>query len=297
MKPLAKSLAVAALSVVAAISVPGDAGAWGVRTCCNQSTSQQVAPYARVYVRQNARIRPVFGRRCVLVRQGYVYTPAVPEAQTEAPVTPPDAVTVPQPLPLETPIEAAAAVETEPVDNLQATEAAVEAINACEAVVETEETDTEIVGACVPVQVTETQPICQPCSPVDTTTVTACTPCDSPTCGEFTPVRRPVLENLQVARINAARLARGVRALVLDDRLEQGAEVHCKNMAYSGRLYHAFAPEIVAYNYSIGIDFAVRQWTRSPGHYRILYSPRYTRVGVSSYKDAYGRNWCTARFQ
>lgn len=110
---------------------------------------------------------------------------------------------------------------------------------------------------------------------------------------------RPVrnLVNALVNRLNAVRNARGCHSLQSDANLEAEALAQCKRMAAYGCLFHSGgAPEICAINGGAGIDQALSQWTWSGAHFRILYGG-YSRVGVASYRDAYGRNWCCARFR
>lgn len=137
-----------------------------------------------------------------------------------------------------------------------------------------------------------------PCEAVEACdAVEACGTCDA--CANNRPVANAVktVVNALTSRLNAVRAARGCRALQRDAQLEAEALEQCKAMASYGGLFHrGGAAEICAYNYGSGIDGALNQWTGSGAHFQILFGG-YTRVGVATYRDAYGRNWCCARFR
>lgn len=119
-----------------------------------------------------------------------------------------------------------------------------------------------------------------------------------------------VQETVAVAKINRARQNAGVAPLKSDPVLTKGAFAHCQYLARLGYLWHdpaAGSGEIIAMNTYSGIDYAIGQWLEShgkwrlffgwtPGHAEILLNPNYTKCGAASYRDSYGRNWCTARF-
>ena len=168
-----------------------------------------------------------------------------------------------------------------------------EPVNACEPV--------ETFEPCAPCQAVETVAPCdpieavEPCAPVES--ATTCEQCINGVCP-----RRPVAQALrrvaftvELARINAARLLRGLNPLNYDANLEQTAIASCNAMARQGRLVHAYGGyEICAYN--SGIDGAIRQWQASPAHSRLLYGS-FTRCGVATVTDSAGRTWFAARFQ
>lgn len=170
----------------------------------------------------------------------------------------------------------------------------------------------EPVNACEPCEAVETFEPCAPCQAVETVepcepvaacgnveTATTCEQCVNGVCP-----RRPVANTLrrvaftvELARINAARILRGLNPLNYDARLEQTAAANCQAMVRSGRLGHFYCgAEICAYNYNAGIDGAIRQWQASPAHSRLLYGS-FTRCGVATATDSAGRTWFTVRFE
>lgn len=166
-----------------------------------------------------------------------------------------------------------------------------EPVNACEPV--------ETFEPCAPCQAVETV---APCDPVETSTCEICA--NETICANGVCPRRPVAQALrrvafavELARINAARLLRGLNPLNYDASLEQTAIASCNEMARQGRLVHAYGGyEICAYNYNAGIDGAIRQWQASPAHSRLLYGS-FTRCGVATVTDRAGRTWFAVRFQ
>lgn len=151
-------------------------------------------------------------------------------------------------------------------------------------------------AACEPVQAVEPcEPVeeCLPCAPVRGTASRRVfsAPCPLRTAA------RAVAERLELARINVARIARGLRPLANDPTLEAGARATAVRNAREGRLRHYGGSfEIIAYNYGGGIDGAIRQWTASPAHARILFGANFTRAGVYTVRDGFGRCWFAARF-
>lgn len=165
----------------------------------------------------------------------------------------------------------------------------------CEAVTTlTDPIEEDKPAPCKPVEVVA------PCEAVENCdAVEPCGACETCARNAKKPVFRPVqtVVNALANRLNAVRAARGCRALQCDAQLEAEALAQCKAMATRGGLFHrGGAAEICAYNYGSGIDGALNQWTCSGAHFRILFGG-YTRVGVATYRDAYGRNWCCARFR
>ena len=158
----------------------------------------------------------------------------------------------------------------------------------------------ETVEPCEPVNACEPVETVAPCDPVaNCEQVETCEQCANGVCP-----RRPVAQALrrvaftvELARINAARLLRGLNPLTYDVSLEQTAIASCNEMARQGRLVHVYGGyEICAYNYSAGIDGAIRQWQASPAHSRLLYGS-FTRCGVATVTDRFGRTWFAVRFQ
>lgn len=153
---------------------------------------------------------------------------------------------------------------------------------------------------------------CEPCAPCETTT---CEPCDAvsetTTCvNGVCPIRKPIantvraiaetaVESVQLAKINATRARYGRRSLALDVYLLSGSKQQSNWMANWGRLQHGrggYGGEIIAMNYGVGIDTAIQQWLHSPAHCALLLNKNFTRAGVATQRDRYGRNWCTVRF-
>lgn len=111
---------------------------------------------------------------------------------------------------------------------------------------------------------------------------------------------KTVAESVYLARVNSIRRQYGVRSLTLDAYLEQGCEAHANFMARYRVLQHASSGygrgEIIAQNYSVGIETALNQWLNSPAHRSILLSPNAVSCGVAAKRDGYGCNWCVMRF-
>lgn len=102
-----------------------------------------------------------------------------------------------------------------------------------------------------------------------------------------------------LAQANATRARYGLSALTIDSSLQAGAEAHCEAEAARGYIYHApgCGYEITAQNWdNEGIETALTQWLNSPGHRALLLGRNFTRCGVSYYRAADGRNYCTMRF-
>lgn len=108
-----------------------------------------------------------------------------------------------------------------------------------------------------------------------------------------------VVGEVLLQELNATRRRYGLRELILDETLQEGAAAHCKNEARRGAIFHAqgCGREITAQNYDAqGIRTALSQWLNSRAHAAILLGG-FTKCGVSSYRSMDGRNYCTARFR
>lgn len=108
-----------------------------------------------------------------------------------------------------------------------------------------------------------------------------------------------VVGDVLLQELNATRRRYGLRELVLDETLQDGAAAHCENEARRGGIFHAQGCgwEITAQNYDAqGIRTALSQWLNSGPHAAILLGG-FTRCGVASYRSSDGRNYCTARFR
>lgn len=108
-----------------------------------------------------------------------------------------------------------------------------------------------------------------------------------------------VVGEVLLQELNATRRRYGLRELVLDETLQDGAAAHCENEARRGAIFHAQGCgwEITAQNYDAqGIRTALSQWLNSGAHAAILLGG-FTRCGVASYRSSDGRNYCTARFR
>ena len=108
-----------------------------------------------------------------------------------------------------------------------------------------------------------------------------------------------VVGELLLQELNATRRRYGLRDLILDETLQEGATAHCENEARRGAIFHAHGCgwEITAQNYDAqGIKTALSQWLSSRPHASILLG-NFTKCGVASYRSFDGRNYCTVRFQ
>jgi uncharacterized protein YkwD len=103
-----------------------------------------------------------------------------------------------------------------------------------------------------------------------------------------------------VSLVNAERKERGLRPLVWNDRLDQAAKLHARNMATYRRMSHVI-PEaklptlsaraqhvqypyaMIAENIALGYmdaESVVRGWMGSPGHRRNILSAEATEIGT-----------------
>src|SRR5687768_11982230 len=108
------------------------------------------------------------------------------------------------------------------------------------------------------------------------------------------------LESRILSLVNAERRERGLRPLVWNDRLDQAAKLHARNMATFRRMSHVI-PEaklptlsaraqhvqypyaMIAENIALGFTDAesvVQGWMRSPGHRRNILSPEAAEIGT-----------------
>ena len=185
---------------------------------------------------------------------------------------------------------------------------------------------------CDPVKVEPCEPVqtVEPCEPVQT--VEPCAPVkeETTTCeiGTFTnadlqfrsvgtcpngacPLRTATRATANVARntvaagvngflaaVNAVRAQYGLRALAADTNLDATSYRQVTFCASRQTLIHAGnVAEILAQNNS-GYNTAIQQWlTSRMGHRELLLNPNFTRAGVATYKDGYGRVWCAVQFR
>ena len=108
-----------------------------------------------------------------------------------------------------------------------------------------------------------------------------------------------VVGELLLQELNATRRRYGLRELILDETLQEGATAHCENEARRGAIFHAQGCgwEITAQNYDAqGIKTALSQWLSSRPHASILLG-NFTKCGVASHRSSDGRNYCTVRFR
>jgi uncharacterized protein YkwD len=119
------------------------------------------------------------------------------------------------------------------------------------------------------------------------------------------------MEGLILKWINSARSARGVPALSTTWRLVDLAGDRARSMASAGRLYHpsclscllrsrsisfSTCAEVIAYtSYPWGYDAArsiFLRWKGSSGHWGILMSRSYTRIGIGvAYRSSNRTTW------
>ena len=101
-----------------------------------------------------------------------------------------------------------------------------------------------------------------------------------------------------LAAVNAVRAQYGLRALVADTNLDATSYRQVAFCASRQTLIHAGnVAEILAQNNS-GYNTAIQQWLNSRmGHRELLLNPNFTRAGVATYKDGYGRVWCAVQFR
>lgn len=108
------------------------------------------------------------------------------------------------------------------------------------------------------------------------------------------------MESRILSLVNAERRDRGLRPLVWNDRLDQAAKLHARNMAtyrkmshvipeaklptLSARAQHVQYPyAMIAENIALGYTDAeavVRGWMGSPGHRRNILSPEAAEIGT-----------------
>lgn len=145
----------------------------------------------------------------------------------------------------------------------------------------------------------------KPCEAV-TESINETTTCANGSCSIRKPIANVInavvdtaVESVQMTKINATRMRYGRSPLALDSYLQSGAKQQSNWMAYYSRLQHGrggYGGEIIAMNYDVGIDFAINQWLNSSAHCALLLNQNFTRAGVATQRDRYGRNWCTVRF-
>lgn len=200
----------------------------------------------------------------------------------------------------------------------------------CEAIQTVEEkTVEETVQPCAPVQACA--PVAEtPCNPCDPCANTECDKTSCPPCGQTTvyqnwsyrsnvgtcpngacPLRTTAKAASNVARtavaapingflaaVNAVRAQYGLRALAADSSLTAGSSRQVTICASRQTLIHAGGvAEILAQN-NTGYNTAIQQWlTSRMGHRELLLNPNFTRAGVATYRDGYGRVWCAVQFR
>ena len=136
-------------------------------------------------------------------------------------------------------------------------------------------------------------------------TVSDCPSCDSSNgcavCDIARGAVKTVAESIYLTKVNAVRARYGRAPLRIDATLERGCEQHAAWMANYGVLQHASggygSGEIIAQNNGVGIETALGQWQNSSAHAALLLNPYFSRCGIATKRDAYGRNWCVMRFQ
>lgn len=101
-----------------------------------------------------------------------------------------------------------------------------------------------------------------------------------------------------LAAVNAVRAQYGLRALAADTNLDATSYRQVTFCASRQTLIHAGnVAEILAQNNS-GYNTAIQQWlTSRMGHRELLLNPNFTKAGVATYKDGYGRVWCAVQFR
>jgi uncharacterized protein YkwD len=118
----------------------------------------------------------------------------------------------------------------------------------------------------------------------------------------------PTMESRIFALVNAERKRHGLPALALNERLDQAAKHHARNMARYGKMAHVIpesdAPTLtnraqhVAYYYAhiaenIALGYrdaesVVRGWMDSPGHRRNILSRDIVEIGTAVVKSSSG---------
>lgn len=134
------------------------------------------------------------------------------------------------------------------------------------------------------------------------------TPAASATSSGGTMTMAPDTYEKRVQRhINRVRANRGLPHLRLERCTDRVAERWSRHLASTGRFQHrsmahvlrrcdaAYAGETLGRG-TISPWRLVRMWLQSPGHRRILLSPKPRRIGVGTVKDAHGRWVTTANF-
>jgi len=114
-----------------------------------------------------------------------------------------------------------------------------------------------------------------------------------------------------LAAVNAFRLANGVKALVLDERLSRAAAMQSQAQAESGWIGHygpggstpkdraaraGYNAKIASENVASGqksFGDAMHFWEESPGHRTNLLRPNVTAIGVAMVKSSSGRAYWT----
>ena len=183
----------------------------------------------------------------------------------------------------------------------------------CESVVETAQPYEPVAipepTPCEPVNTT-----CDPCAPAETlvpstekveATIKVLDECQTGACPLRTVTKaavktatapaRAVASLLDVA--NRTRARYGLPAFQYDAALTAGAQRQANYCASIGDLRHGGgAAEILAQSPQ-GLEDAINQWLRSPGHRAMLLNGGYRYAGVSVVRDRYGRCWCAMRFR
>lgn len=111
------------------------------------------------------------------------------------------------------------------------------------------------------------------------------------------------LEQALGAKINATRVAHGLRAIPLRAYLTDKAHAHSGGMARSGRLYHSDLSRICCYlsvgenvAYNTTVTAVHRSLMNSPGHRANILNPKWRGVGVGIVKSG-GYLWVTEIFR
>ena len=93
-------------------------------------------------------------------------------------------------------------------------------------------------------------------------------------------------ESQLIEKTNAERVARGLRPLVPDVRLQNDARTWCMAMAQRHSLQHSALTyargENIAWNQSTP-DEVIRCWMTSPGHRANMLGSGFTSIGVAAY--------------
>lgn len=105
------------------------------------------------------------------------------------------------------------------------------------------------------------------------------------------------VEQNVIRRTNAERVSRGLRPLVVDERLMTTARKHGRWMARSGNFRHG--------NYNVGENIAMGQpnsagalnaWMNSSGHRANILNRGYSRIGVAAFRNRGGTVYWVQQF-